>query len=320
MKSIVTAAVVAAAALSAASAHADEKVRLIISTQQGFELFAPEEALIRGYFKEEGLDVTYIYGDGGTASVQAVITGSSDIIIGTGSMGVMAAATKGAPIKIIANGRRGVGEVFWYVPANSPIKKLQDLKGKTLAYSRPGSTTFIIGNFMNREHNLDAKMVSVGGMAASRTQAMSGQLDTGWSAAPVGLELARKGEVRIVATGDDVKGLADYSIRVSAANADWLAKNRETAIKFQRAFWKGMLSLYNTDEGIKHFGDRWGLDFEDAKRSVEFTPLRDVTYAPVGNVDGLIKLALEYDMLKEPLSEQQKKELIDVIYDPGPIK
>lgn len=305
---------------AATAASAAEKVRLVISTRGGWELFAPEEAQHKGYFKDEGLDVTVIYGEGGTASVQAVASGTADVIIGTGTMGVMSANTKGAPIKIIANGRRGVGEVFWYVPAASPIKGLQDLNGKTLAYSAPGSTTFLIANFMLKEHKLDAKMVAVGGMAAARTQAMSGQIDTGWSAAPMNLDLVRKGDIRIVATGDDVKGLADYSIRCSAANSDWLAKNRETAVKFQRAYWKGIQSLYSDPEAANRFAEKWKLDPADAKRAAEFTPIRDVTYTPIGNLDGLEKLAIEYDMLKQPLTAQQKKDLIDIVYDHGPVK
>jgi len=308
-------------ALTAATAvQAADKVRLVISTRGGWELFAPEEAQHKGYFKDEGLDVTVIYGEGGTASVQAVASGTADVIIGTGTMGVMSANSKGAPIKIIANGRRGVGEVFWYVPAASPIKSLKDLKGKTLAYSAPGSTTFLIANFMIKEHHLDAKMVSVGGMASARTQAMSGQVDNGWSAAPMNLDLVRKGEVRIIATGDDVKALADYSIRCSAANSDWLAKNRQTAIKFQRAYWKGILSLYNDPEAANRFAAKWKLDPADAKRAPEFTQMRDVTYSPLGKMDEMEKLAIDFDMLKQPLTAQQKKDLVDIVYDPGPAK
>ena len=307
-------------ALTAATAvQAADKVRLVISTRGGWELFAPEEAQHKGYFKDEGLDVTVIYGEGGTASVQAVASGTADVIIGTGTMGVMSANAKGAPIKIIANGRRGVGEAFWYVPAASPIKSLKDLNGKTLAYSAPGSTTFLIANFMIKEHKLDAKMVAVGSMAPSRTQVMSGQVDTGWSAAPINLDLVRKGEIRIIATGDDVKGLADYSIRCSAANSDWLATNREVAVKFQRAYWKGLLSLYNDPEAANRFAAKWQLDPADAKRAAEFTPLRDVNYSPIGNLDGLEKLAIEYDMIKEPLTAEQKKKLVDIVYD-GPVK
>src|SRR5215468_9267848 len=35
----------------------------------------------------------------------------------------------------------GGGQVFWYVPADSPIRGPQDLAGKTVAYSNNGSST-----------------------------------------------------------------------------------------------------------------------------------------------------------------------------------
>ena len=319
MRSLVAASIAAVLAMSAA--HAADKVRLIISTTQAFEMWAPEEALSQGYFKDEGLDVSIIYGDGGTSSLQAVATGGADIIIGNGSQSVMSAFSKGAPVKIISNSRRGVGELIYYVRPDSPIKTIQDLNGKQLAFSRPGSTTFLVGNFIIKERKLDTKLVSVGGMPASRTQVMSGQIDTGWAAAPSMLDEARKGNIRIFITGNDVPGLADYSIRVNAANADWLAKNRDVAVRFQRAHWKGMLNLFNSEAAVKRYADRWGIDFADAKQMAgKYTLLKDVTFAPIGRVDDLIKLSIEYDMMKETLTDQQKKDLIDIVYDPGPVK
>jgi len=319
MKSLVAACITAVLAIS--GAHAADKVRLVISTTQAFEMWAPEEAQSQGFFKDEGLDVSIIYGDGGTSSLQAVATGGAEIIIGNGSQAVIAAFSKGAPVKMISNGKRGAGEVLWYVRPDSPIKAIKDLNGRQLAFSRPGSTTYLIANFLIKQHNLDTRMVSVGGMAASRTQLMSGQVDTGWAGAPSMLDEVRKGNVRVFITGDDVPELAGYSLRVDAANAEWLAKNRDVAIRFQRAHWKGMLNLFREDAALKRYADRWGMDVADARQMPsKYTLLKDVTFAPIGRIDDLVKLTIEYDMMKEPLTDQQKKDLIDIVYDPGPVK
>lgn len=306
---------------SPGSAQTFAKVRLIISTQQGYELFAPEVAQVQGFFTEEGLEVSIIYGDGGAATIQAILTGSADVVIGTGTLGVITAFAKGGPITIVANGRRGTGDVFWYVPAASPLKTLRDLEGKTLVYSRPGSTTHLIAQFLLKDNKINAKLVSVGGMAAARTMVMSGQIETGWASTPSMLDVVRKGEIRILARGSEAAGLADYSIRVSAMNSSWLARNRETAVKFQRAFWKGMMLHYQGGEASdRRFAERWGLDIQDVRRNQEFTPLADVTYTPVGNLDGLIKLAQEFDMIKEPLTEAQKANLVDIVWTNPPVK
>ena len=310
-----------AALLAANVAHAADKVRLIISTQGGFELWGPEEALVRGWFKDENLDVSIIYGDGGANTIQAILTGSADIVTGTGSLGVITAFANDGPITIISNARRGVGDIIWYVRPESPIKSVKDLDGKSLAYSRPGSTTHLAAMYIVKEYGLkDVKLVSVGGGAASRTQLMSGQLDTGWAVIPNMLDVVRKGEARIFMTGEEAKGLVDYSIRVNAANSDWLAKNRDVAMRYQRAHWKGVLAMYDGEDAQKQYAERWGIDMADVRRTPEFSPLKHHTFAPFGNLDGLIKLAIEDKMIKEPLTEAQKKKLIDIVYDPGTAK
>jgi NitT/TauT family transport system substrate-binding protein len=305
---------------AASAAHAADKVRLIISTQGGFELWGPEEALLRGWFKDENLDVSIIYGDGGANTIQAILTGSADIVTGTGSLGVITAFAKGGAITAISNARFGTGDLLWYVRPESPIKSVNDLNGKSLVYSRPGSTTHLAALYIVKEYGLkDVKLVSVGGAAAARTQVMSGQLDTGWAPAPNMLDAARRGEVRIFMTGDAAKGLGDYSIRFNAANSDWLAKNRDVAVRFQRAHWKGIRAMYDDEEAQKHYAAKWGLDLADVKATPKYSPLNVNVFAPVGNLDGLIKLAIEGDMLKEPLTAEQKKKLVDIVYE-GPVK
>jgi len=129
----------------AASAEAADKVRLVISQKMPFELFSPEQAQAEGYFKEENLDVEISYATGGMDTLQTIITGSQDITTGNGALGVVSAFSKGAPLVILANSGRGTEDVFWYVPKASPIKSIKDLEGKELAFSRPGSTTHLIG-------------------------------------------------------------------------------------------------------------------------------------------------------------------------------
>jgi len=41
-----------------------------------------------------------------------------------------------------------------------------------------------------------------------------------------------------------------------------------------------------------------------------------VTLAPIGNLEGNVRLAVEYKMLSQPLTEAQMKELVDIVHDP----
>jgi NitT/TauT family transport system substrate-binding protein len=305
------------AALSAVPSQAADKVRLLISQKSPFELFAPEQAKAEGYFKDENLDVEISYASGGMDTLQAIITGSQDLATGNGALGVVSAFSKGAPVRILANSGRGTEDVFWYVPASSPIHTIKDLEGKELAFSRPGSTTHLIGQAILKATGVHAKLVSVGDPSASRTMVMSGQIATAWAPFPANYDLVRKGETRIVVRGTEAKSMAEDTIRVVVANANWVKEHRDVAARFMRANWKGMLYHYKlTDEGVKRYSEKWGLDPQDVRHGPEFAPLEKQNYAPFGNLDGLMKQAIELKMMKEPLTQDQVKTLFDYVWLP----
>ena len=81
------------------------------------------------------------YTDGGGETQQAVISNSVQVGIASGFLGAIGVFAKGAPVRIIGGSYTGGAQVFWYVPADSPIRAPQDLAGKTVAYSNNGSST-----------------------------------------------------------------------------------------------------------------------------------------------------------------------------------
>jgi NitT/TauT family transport system substrate-binding protein len=305
---------VAAAAFAVVStgAVAAEKVRAIDSTKTPFDHFALHQAKSQGYFKEQGLDVSVIFGSGGAATLQALLTGNQDVAVGVGVLAVIGAYAKGAPIKIIGNTFRGADNVIWYVRADSPIKTLKDLDGKQFAFSRAGSTTHLATQYIMRQLGIKAKLVSTGGMSSSRTQVMSGQIDTGWTAAPTNLNLIREGKARIIGTGKEAGELARLTIRVAAANSDWLAKNRATAKKFIAALGKGREYNY-TDDGIKAYAKRWNIDYQDAKRAPEFAPRETTEINTIFGFERLVQLAYELKYIKEPLPMKKAMGMLDLV-------
>ena len=70
-----------------------------------------------------------------------MISDSVDIGVAVGIMGALGAYSKGAPVRIIGAETTGAADLFWYVKADSPIKTLKDTDGKTLGFSRKGSST-----------------------------------------------------------------------------------------------------------------------------------------------------------------------------------
>lgn len=298
------------AAVPAASLAAD-KIRMVNSTKVVFESEHPYAAQDGGIFKKYGLDVSIIHGEGGAASLQAVITGSQDIIWGNGVLGVMAAYAKGAPVRILGSNIRGVPDLYWYVKSDSPIKSFKDLTADhEMAYSRPGSTTDLAAHYIVDALGLKAKLVSVGGPPGSRTQLMSGQVATGWAVYPINKDLMREGKIRVIGTGNEAKGLVGVTIRVIAANANWLDKNRNVAQRYMAAMEEGIARSYTSDEQLKEYAKRWKMNYEDITTAPEDTPLEVVTLLPVAKLDVVNKIALENKMIDKLLTDEQLHELV----------
>lgn len=300
-----------ALAVAAAPAVAKDKVRLVLSTKVVFEMEHPWSAKENGVFDKYGLDVSMIYGSGGAASLQAVITGSQDVVYGNGVLGVVAAYAKGAPVRVLGSNIRGVPDLYWYVKADSKIKSFKDLTAEDqLVYSRPGSTTDLAAVSIAEALGLKAKRVSVGGPSGSRTQVMSGQVTTGWSVFPLNKNLIREGKIRVIGRGTEASRIANSTIRVIAANSNWLEKNRDVARRLMNALMEGQAISYNSEKQLKAYAKRWKQNYEDVKTAPQDTPLNVATFLPVAGLDTINQIALETKKIKKLLTKDQLHELV----------
>ena len=188
-----------------------------------------------GIFRKHDLDLELLFTSGSGETMQATIAGSVDIGVAAGTLGVMGAYAKGAPIRII--GAESTGEdSYWYVRADSPVKSMSDMKGRTMAYSTNGSSTHANALALVALNQVDAKLVATGGFPATFTMVMSGQIDAGWSAPPNEMEALRKGEIRIIVRTNELPGIKDRSVRVIIANTQSLAGKPDVYRRFMRAY------------------------------------------------------------------------------------
>ena len=104
-------------------------------------------------------------------------------------------------------------DAFWYVQANTPMRKLEDLAGKKVAYSRPGASSHMavlgIADQIKAKGLKPAEPVSLGGIPEVYTALRTGQTDAGWSVAPFQLDRVEKGELRVVVKGDEIVSMRD---------------------------------------------------------------------------------------------------------------
>jgi NitT/TauT family transport system substrate-binding protein len=279
-----------------------------------------EFAQKKGWFKDADLDIEIFWTHGGSETLQAAISGSADIAMSNGILGVVGAYFKGAPVRIIGAEMTGVHEVYWYVKSDSPIKSVKDFEGKTVAFSRPGSSTNLMLLNLLAENNVKgAKPTATGGLPATHTQVMSGQIDVGWAVPPFGVKEISEGKIRVVVKADDIKGMQGQTIRVDVANANSLKTKREAITKFMQIVAKSIDWAYSGDpEVYKMYGEIAKVSPEVAKRSVDdFYPKAALQ---IGKIEGLQKTldeALQYKRINEKKTEKDAAGMIDIVYKPG---
>src|SRR2546426_7609907 len=202
--------------------HAQDTLKIAAGQRGNWDTTIAEVGQRAGIFKKHGLTLEILWTQGAGETQQAVISGSVDIGVGVGIMGVLSAFSKGAPVRVIGAETTGATDLFWYVPASSPIKSLKDTDGKTIAYSTNGSSTHGIVTAFIKEYDLKAKPTATGGPAPTLTQVMSSQIDVGWSAPPFGMQQLDEGKIRVIASGNDAAIFKGQTVRLLITNVQTL--------------------------------------------------------------------------------------------------
>jgi len=242
------------------------------------------------------------------------MTGSVDFAMANGILGVLGAYSKGAPIRIASAESTGAADLFWYAKTDSGIESLADANGKTMGFSRPGSSTNLVAIALTKHASATPELVPTGGIGDTRTQVMSGQIDIGWSVPPFNLNLVKDGQIRIVARGSDDPELAGQTVRVNVVNADFLANKIDVAARFMQAYSDTVDWMYaNLDDALARYAEFNKVDISVARDAIAFYPRESVAVAPVKGLDTSIAQAIEYKRLSAPLSGEQKKELLQLL-------
>lgn len=306
------------AALAALTSFACAEPLKVAISQRGFwDSSFVEFAEAAGFFKEAGLEVEPFYTDGGAATLTTVLSGSADVGLSNGLLGVIGAYVKGAPVRVISAQMTGAGELYWYARAESGIRTLKDAEGKTIAYSSPGSSSNLILLGLLRQAGVNAKTIAAGGAPATLTQVMTGQIDVGWAAAPFGLQNVLDGKITVIARTGDVPQLANQTIRVNIANVDALKAKRDTIEKFMRVYARAIDWAYQDPRAIEIFAQNMKLTLPIAKKAVdEFYPKAGLQIGEIKGLDLTLKDALDYKYIPAPKSAQDVAGLFEILYKP----
>jgi ABC-type nitrate/sulfonate/bicarbonate transport system substrate-binding protein len=296
-----------------ASAAAQDTLKLAVGQRGNWDTSVSEIGQRAGIFKKHGLVLEIVYTQGAGETQQAVISGSVDLGIAAGIMGVLSAYSKGAPVRVIGAETTGARDLFWYVRADSPIKTLKDTDGKTLAYSTNGSSTHGIVTAFMRQYDLKAKPTATGGPPGTLTTVMSGGVDVGWSAPPFGLDQLDQGQIRIIASGNDADVFKGQTVRLLIANAQALATRKPVIERYMKAYRETVDYMYNDPAALKVYAEWLNISDAKAKRTRDdFFPRESIDPDRITGLDTIVKDAVALKFTATELTKEQLAELIQI--------
>ena len=208
----------------------------------------------KGFFKEEGLNVTGVTIISSPVAMAALVTGEIKFAF-VGPSAVMSAITAGADLYIVGG---NVNRVIYTLMGAKGIKSVRDLKGKLVGSTAYGTSSDFMTRMTLKHFGLDperdVKIIPSGG---SSTRAVG--LETGRiSAAPFSPESrVRLEEQGFPVLADMADILGEFPFNIIAANRGFL----DRMPKATTGFFKGLIKSYrliksNKDEafalGLKH--------------------------------------------------------------------
>jgi NitT/TauT family transport system substrate-binding protein len=313
-RKLLSAAIAAASVVAfAGAASAQDKLKLAIGQRGNWDTSVSELGQRAGIFKKHGLELEIVYTQGAGETLQATLSGSVDIGVAAGVMGVLGAYSKGAPVRVIGAETTGAGDLYWYVKSDSPIKTLKDTEGKTLSYSTNGSSTHGIVSAFMKQYDLKAKPTATGGPPGTLTQVMSGQIDIGWSAPPFGLDQLDQKQIRIIASGNDASVFKGQTVRLLATTAPVLQSRKAVIDRYMKAYRETIDWMYASPDAIKTYAEWLNISEAKAKRTRDdFFPKAAIDPDKVVGLDTIVKDAVELKFTSAQLTKEQLAELIQI--------
>jgi NitT/TauT family transport system substrate-binding protein len=291
-----------------------ETLKVAIGQKGAWETTIADWGQRQGFFKQEGLELEILFTSGGGETQQAVISNGVDIGVGVGIIGVIGASAKGAPIKIISASFTGCPDLFWYVRNDSTVKTFKDAAGKKIAFSTVGASTQLIAQKLVEQAGVKSELIATGGVPATLTSVMSGQIDIGWSFPPFGFAQLDRGEIRIVGRGIEIPDFANQTVRVLVANASVMEKRRDAVVRFMRAYKKTLEWMYAEPDVLAWYAGDNNATLAHAKRAVEqFEPREATRLGPVHGLEISMRQAIEFKRIEKPMDAREVARMLDIV-------
>lgn len=296
---------------------AQDTLKVAVPQRGAWDTSITEIGQRAGIFKKHNLNVELLFTGGGAEALGAIIGGSLDMAVSVGFSTVLGSYSKGAPIRVFSAETTGQPDIYWFVPAQSPIRSVADFKDKTIGYSVSGSSSHAALLALLAQEKITAKPTSTGGVTPSFTSGMTGQVDVGWTTIPIGLKEIDEGKIRAVASASDVVSLRERTVRVNITNANTIATRKAVLDRFMTAYKETIDYMYSSPEALVAFADIAGVPLNVARKLPERVPKSALAPDQIVGMDAIMAEAVATKFMAAPLSKEQIAELVQM---PNPPK
>jgi NitT/TauT family transport system substrate-binding protein len=309
LKNLSRAVLAAAAMLTPMSqASAENALKVTVAHRGSWETAAPHLGQHAGIFKKHGivLDLTYVDDD----PEVPVASGDADAAVGVGIMDALSAyAGKHPSLRIIGANMTGSAN-YWYVAAASPIKKVKDISGRTVAYSK--ADQYEAFDFLDH-FGLKARPLMISGETAALDQVMAGKIDVGWATPPLGVDALEQDRIRIVAKANEVPKIRDKTVSVMIASAETLQQRGDVLARFVQAYRETIDWMYSDPAAPKAYAEFADMPEGRARRlRDEFFPKDTLSPDKVVGLSVVAKDAAKLKYIRAPMSTKQLADLVQV--------
>ena len=210
----------------------------------------------KGYYKEDGIDIEFILMPASLAST-AVLTG--DIDYNGAVTGVVAAAVRGQPIKAVIFTMRSPVQGLMAKP---DIKDLQQLRGRKIGVSSPGSTTDLSTRHILRrqgfEFGRDYSIVYIATEPGRLAALETGVLDAAMLSVPENIIARQRGFNELALSAD----FMEFPQNGFGASNKKIKENPEEITRMVRATLRGLVFVSdnkNKDACLDIIMKNWGI-------------------------------------------------------------
>jgi NitT/TauT family transport system substrate-binding protein len=155
--------------------------------------------------------------------------------------------------------------------------------------------------------------VQTGGLPATLTQVLTGQIDIGWATPPFGLKEAAEGQIRIIANGNDVPPLRDQTVRVEIVH-DSVANNPDLMKRLMAAYRESLSYLLINPEATRLYAEQARVPESLVVDAIGKFQLREGKQLDrVTGLDAIMDDGVRFKFLDKPLSQDQINKLIQIL-------